>query len=391
VGSERTPSPSESRPPRVAYVTTYDAADVAHWSGLGHYIGRALEGAGAEMDYIGGLARRPFLMPWAKRIGYRLVRRRYDVDRHPGVALNYARQVSRRVSRHADVVFSPGTIPIALLETAKPKAFYTDATFASMLGFHERFSDLCRETVEHGHALERIALRSSALAIYSSEWAARSAIEVYGADPGRVHVVPFGANLEREPNPEDVRRMISSRPGDRCELLFLGVDWHRKGGDVAMEVARLLNAHGLKTTLHVAGVEEMPAVDPPSWLVHHGFLSKRTEEGRRRIATLLAGAHFLLLPTRADCTPVVFSEANAYGVPCIASAVGGIPSVIREGINGVALPADSAPEAYARSIEACLADPAAYRALALSAFDEYRSRLNWRAAGKALLTLMRQL
>ena len=42
--------------------------------------------------------------------------------------------------------------------------------------------------------------------IYPSEWAARSAVQDYQADPGKVVVVPFGANIEDVPPAAEVLR-----------------------------------------------------------------------------------------------------------------------------------------------------------------------------------------
>ena len=51
----------------------------------------------------------------------------------------------------------------------------------------------------------------------------------------------------------NAQRMIEARPNDRCRLLFVGIGWERKGGDVAVEVARLLNDRGLPTELTMLG------------------------------------------------------------------------------------------------------------------------------------------
>ena len=40
---------------------------------------------------------------------------------------------------------------------------------------------------------------------------------------------------------------------DVCKLLFIGSDWYRKGGDIAVEIAGSLNAMGLKTELTMLG------------------------------------------------------------------------------------------------------------------------------------------
>src|SRR5205085_11401359 len=70
------------------------------------------------------------------------------------------------------------------------------------------------------------------------------------------------------------------------------------------------------------------------FIVDHGFISKTDLKQEMRLCKLIASSDFLILPSQADCTPVVFSEANAFGLPCIASNVGGHTSIIKDGLNG---------------------------------------------------------
>src|SRR5690606_26464441 len=118
-------------------------------------------------------------------------------------------------------------------KTALPKVFQTDATFAGIIDQYPELADYPREYIEEGHRLEREALHNCDLAIYSSQWAARSAIEDYGADPSKVKVIPFGSNLGVDPTLQEVEKAIAVRSNKECVLLFVGVHWQRKGGDVA--------------------------------------------------------------------------------------------------------------------------------------------------------------
>ena len=49
-----------------------------------------------------------------------------------------------------------------------------------------------------------LRLLAENLALFSSDWAARGAIELYGADKNKVKVVPFGANIQTFPAFDDV-------------------------------------------------------------------------------------------------------------------------------------------------------------------------------------------
>ena len=376
---------------QIAYVTTYDASDVRQWSGLGSYILRSLEAAGMQASTIGDLKEidLPFLSRLKRAYYTRARSQRYLKDRDPSVLKSYAAQVQEQLGRlDTDVVFSPGTVPIAYLKTEKPIVFYTDATFAGMLDFYPWFTNLSKESIRQGNRMEQQALTNCTLAIYASQWAADSAIKHYDVDPAKVKVVPFGANMACDRDEQSIAAIADRKPMDTCKLLLLGVDWERKGGPRALEVAEQLTESGLPAELHVVGIDEVPVSSP---LIHnHGFISKKTEQGRAELDRLLTESHFLILPSVAECFGIVFSEASSYGLPSLATRVGGIPTAVAEGRNGWTFDLNASADAYCERIQHLMGSRDAYREIALSSFGEYQHRLNWDASGKRICELIRQ-
>ena len=96
-------------------------------------------------------------------------------------------------------------------------------------------------------------LNRPALAIFYSEWAARDAIRFYNLDPAKVRVIPPGPGFDAQFTFEEAQQMVRARPKDRCRLLFVGMAWERKGGDIVVEVAKQLDAAGLPTELMLVG------------------------------------------------------------------------------------------------------------------------------------------
>jgi glycosyltransferase involved in cell wall biosynthesis len=373
---------------KAAYVSTYDSSDIGAWSGLGYHVARCLELAGIQLDRIGPLPRRIHPLSRARQLEAKLQRQGYPLDRDPLVTRAYSAEVERRLgSIQCDLVFSPGTIPIAHLQGRQPTAFWADATFGGMLEFSReygrRYTRLSRRAIRVGSDLDTRALDRAAVAFYASDWAARSAIEYHDADPDRVKVVPFGANMPIEHGRDEVARLVSGRPRDRCHLLFVGVDWVRKGGDLAVEVARVLNAQGVPTELHVVGASPSDNRSPP-WLHRHGFVDKSTEAGRTLLRHLYRSAHFLIHPARAECFGVVFSEAAAHGVVPLATRVGGIPTAVRHGETGALFDLSASADDYADYVLRLFADSGAYEQTALAAFGDYERRLSWEAAAAAV-------
>jgi glycosyltransferase involved in cell wall biosynthesis len=377
---------------KISFVTTYDAGNIHNWSGTAYYMSKALEKQQNELHYIQKLYAPPGLLLRAKYFYYKfLAKKAFDFNREPAIEKNYARQIHALLRPDTDIVFSPGSLPLSLVKTKKPKVFYTDATFAGMLGFYDIFSNFCEETIRHGNYLEQEALDSASMAIYSSDWAAQTAIDHYHADPDKIKVVPFGANIKCDRNLEDIKKIVSNRSLKECHLLFLAVDWNRKGGDMAVKTARKLNEMGLSTCLHIAGVRKLPLFPVPEFVINHGFISKSTQEGNDKISALLAKSHFLILPTMADCSPIVHAEANSFGLPCISTNVGGIPTIINNNVNGMLFSPDDNEILYANCIYSLFKNKEAYRELCLSSYNQFETKLNWDVAGKSLNSLFRQL
>lgn len=376
----------------IAYVSTYDVKDIRQFSGLGYYIAQALEMQSIPLEYICPLEERCSLLFKGKVYFYKqLLHQRYFRDREPFILKEYAKQVSHKLSQiNSDIVFSPGTIPISYLECDRPIAFWTDSNFASMINFYPKFSNMCEETIKNGNAMEKAALQKSSLAIYSSEWAAKTAIENYHVEQSKVKVVPFGANIDCDRNVNDVKNLIESRSANLCKLLFLGVDWFRKGGNIALEVTKELNKSGLKTELTIIGCEPITN-ELPNFIKPLGFISKLIQSGKKQIEKIISESHFLILPTIADCSPHALAEANSFGVPCISTNVGGIPTIIKDDINGKLFDKDSEITEYCQYISHIFANYPEYKNLAFSAFNEYQLNLNWSAAGQTVKRLLENI
>src|SRR5262249_28368925 len=114
-------------------------------------------------------------------------------------------------------------------------------------------------------------------------------------------------------------------------------------------------------------------------------------QGRSLFERLLGESHFLILPSRADCVPVVISEASALGVPVITSNVGGISTVVKPGSNGAMFSLETIVQAACYFIRTMVEDRAIYEQLALAAFDLYENRLNWGVAGRKVRDLLEEI
>jgi glycosyltransferase involved in cell wall biosynthesis len=157
-------------------------------------------------------------------------------------------------------------------------------------------------------------------------------VEVLHVDPARVAVLPNAV-----PGPATLVPLRRG-PDEPTHVVFLGRLGERKGtGDLLQALARIPEALRWRATIAGdgarAGYESQAAelgigggVRLPGWV------------GADETSELLATAHVLALPSRAEGLPMSVLEALAYGVPPLTTPVGSIPEVIRDGDNGRLVP-----------------------------------------------------
>jgi len=367
---------------RIAYVTAADPRDRHSWSGTVHYMARALATHVGEVVPLGPL-RTPGLP--LRRAGakafHSVTGRRYLYKHSLSLARAYARRTARLLARERfDLVVAPaGSALVSHLEPGLPLLYSSDATFDQVRDYYPEFSHLLPISVRQGNEIERRAIARAEWLLYPSAWVADFAVKFYGADPGRVHVVPYGANLDSPPSADVARRLPDPAS---CNLLFIGVDWERKGGAVAVAAYDALVRQGVPARLTIVGCTPPPDAARPGIRVIP-FLDKNQPVERATLDALYADAHVLFVPTRRECYGIVFCEAAAFGVPVVSTDTGGVSGIVREGENGFLLPPEATGAEYAKLLAELFESPERYRSLreaSRAAFDE---RLNWAAVGRS--------
>ncbi len=365
----------------VAIATISDAKDVNSWSGIPAHIGLAFEGAGIRVfQGSAPCVKEPSYYRWLRSAYWRFGRGWFLADVEPRILKQRANALQCAVEENsADAVVSILPDPITAAPQSVPTALVHDGTFAQLVDYYPHFSRLSRRSLRLGHEGYRRALEHASVAIFSSGWAARSAIQDYGADSAKVHVIEFGANLCDPPSRERVASFAESRRTSGVHrFLFLGIEWNRKGGDDAVAFVKTLRRMGLAAYLDIVGCTMQGNAEAREFCIEHGFLDKRKAEDRNKLDTLLQNASFLLVPSIAECFGCVYCEANAYGVPNIGRDTGGVSQVIRPGVNGFLLSArEQAVTELAEQVRPVLLDSEKYLQLSSASRTEFEQRLNW--------------
>ena len=222
---------------KIAFLNHQDPHDKRSWSGTLASMREALERHCGEVVALGPAGKGWYFTGKVIRRLLRIFLRR-NIDYSHTVLLSkaMARIFQRRLSRQAfDVIFAPAaSTEIAHLETDVPIVHYGDLTARLFRDYATHLVGLSQWSINQTEFIEGRALRRAAHLVYSSEWAARSAVQDYGVPKEKVSVAPIGANLEEIPKAEDILAVRSKRSPGSCCLLFIAVDWERKGGDVAL-------------------------------------------------------------------------------------------------------------------------------------------------------------
>ncbi len=289
----------------------------------------------------------------AVRYGSRIVKGRVlprDFFPRLPVVLRAIRDWSRREVGGADFTLQTQS----LFDASCPGVthfVYTDHTYLANGRYAERRPSL--PVAEGWRVMERGLYSNAACAFVSSEFAAVSVREDYGVAAARVMNVGSGSNV-------DWGDVGVKAPGRR--VLFVGVDWERKGGPELVRAFRAVRKELPDAELVIVGCS--PGVAGEGITVR-GRLSREETEACYRDADVFC------LPSRMDPSASVLAEAAGFGLPVVATPVGGNVERVIDGETGFLVGVDGLAEKLIR----LLRDPdlrarmgAAGRAMAIERF-----------------------
>ena len=360
---------------KVGFLSSHNYFDRNAWSGGVYRMYQALKSKGFQMVNLGN-PEKPSLMQKVKnRLQPKKAPAIIGSEQYIEENKQFADQIQSQLQKNpCDVIFAPvASREVSLLNSSVPVIYMSDATPELIKETYNLYPDEAGFLVADQQ--EKAAISTATKMVYPSEWVANSAINYYQANPEDIKVVTFGANVDPDVIPT-VDQTLEKCQYQQCRLLFIGKDWHRKGGDIAFETLEILNKMGIDSELTFLGCI------PPEGFQHEKmtvipFLNKNIPKQQQQFSQLLLQSHFLLFPTRADCSPFVICEANAFGLPVITTDVGGIPTIINNGKNGYTLPLSATGKDYGNLITENFSDRSHYQQLVRASRQEYETRLNW--------------
>ncbi len=212
----------------------------------------------------------------------------------------------------------------------------------------------------------------------------RARVVVHGLDVSRADaLIARRSELQAE-----VRAELGVRP-DQVLVMTVANLRPEKGYDVLLDTVRLLADRNLP--VHVAAVGRGPLEDDlRRQQVALGLADRLQFLGQRDdVLRLLAGSDVFVLASRQEGLPVSLMEATSMGMPIVATAVGGVPQVIADEVDGLIVP-PGAPVLLADALERLVTDPDLRRRLGQAA-KEKSAMFDVAQASRVIEGIYRQL
>ena len=236
--------------------------------------------------------------------------------------------------------------------------------------------------------------------IANTELEARQLVRLYDAEPARVDVVPPGVDLTVfQPRSQAEARARLGIPADAVVPTFVGRLQPLKAPDVLLRAVAQLVATDpdLRPRLVV------PVIGGPSGsgLEHPDALASLARSlgiadlvrfvppvDRDTLVDWYAAATLVCVPSYNESFGLVGMEAQAVGTPVVAAAVGGLTTVVRDGVTGILVDGHD-PADYARAIRRLVESPGLRETLAAAALEHAREFAWERTADRTLAAYQR--
>jgi len=233
-----------SSKPSIAFISLNNPMNRNTWSGTPFYMIKAIQRnwGNVEVYYWKRSRLQKLIIKMTTMISRYFFKKDYDYIK----SIHYSKVVGKHLSssllrKNHDIIICNCSFPIAYLETDTPIIIYTDSAFGLLLDYYSN-TNYFNKFLQSGRIIEQRGYDKASIIVFSSSWAADFARKNYSCR-NKITVIPFGANIESTPNISIMDYRIQNR--DTCNLLFLGVDWKRKGGDIVIETLDILKERGI--------------------------------------------------------------------------------------------------------------------------------------------------
>jgi glycosyltransferase involved in cell wall biosynthesis len=354
----------------------YDPFDRRCWSGISYHFFTTLRARGRLHRAFGVEAPRPrrwWLM--ARNVRRRRATWREQFYMDPAYRDALTEEIRRRLRPDDfahDFLQLGAMYDVPSLLGGRARCYsYHDGNLAQSLRSPNRPPGLGARTIDRALAYEREVYHKIDRVFAMSEYLRQSFLDDFGMPPERVVNVGAGINLDPLPEPAEGKRY------DTGQVLFIGVDFARKGGWDLLEAFRKVRARRPGATLHLVGPRELtiPA-GQEAGVVFHGFLSKSDPAGKAWLDELFRAASLFVMPSRYEPFGIAPLEAMAHEVPALVADRWALKEMVTPGETGDLVDVGDVA-GLAAKLDALLADPDALARMGKAGRERVLAYYTW--------------
>lgn len=232
----------------------------------------------------------------------------------------------------------------------------------------------------HREDAERDLIRDACVTVVNTPAEADQMVELYGADPARLRVIPPGVDPAVF---HPLSRSTAKSPNGPFTVLCAGRLQPLKGPQILVEALGLLRQHHpeavIRLVLAGTGAPEfldslrrrVEALGIEDAVEFHGSMPSS------ELAGLMRRADAVAMPSSSETFGLVALEAQACGTPVLATDVDGLRFAVTDGETG-RLVLGRTPELWARALERAASNPEQWRAMGAAAAERTRD-VTWDA------------
>jgi glycosyltransferase involved in cell wall biosynthesis len=251
----------------------------------------------------------------------------------------------------------------------RPLLIYTDYTLLDALNEPEHDPGMFRSKKYLRYEAE--LYRRAEVVATTGAHVQRTLVDRYGCDPTRVSTVHIGANVDIGPVDTGPARYGAQH------ILFVGVEWERKGGPAMVEAFLDVLRDFPEARLTIVGCS--PAVSHPQITVA-GRVS------REAMPAHFTAASVFCMPSVIEPLGIAAVEASLFRLPVIATRIGGFYETVTDGETGI-LVAPNDPAALAGAMRRLFGDPELGRRMGQAGFNRNRTVFDWDEVGRRLRSI----
>jgi len=317
--------------------------DPATWSGSSAFFFREIEKRGKLSGTIGGE-----IPTWQKAMyalmnysrNFMVMRERTYMD------VRYRNALSKFLAKQVKTTdFKPDSVSIQLGSMFNLNEFlgdqclrtsYNDGNFYMLLQSpyfpRKHFS---QKKIDAALQYEKNVLDGMQMIFTMSEYLRQSFINDFGQPAGKVFCIGAGININESVIQEIANADNSSKRYDTQEILFIGVDFQRKGGKCLLSAFRKVRSVFPQAVLQIVGPSKpLEGFEAESGVVWNGFLNKNNPQESEKLTNIFNRVSLFVMPSIYEPFGIAPLESQLRSIPCLVSNRWALPEVVQEGKTG---------------------------------------------------------